>query len=356
MSTMETRACQKFIPLEQREIFSVGKSEGFKFRLVSYNILAQAYVKREQFPHSPSACRKWKTRSQAILNLLKSLGADICCLQEVDEYDSFYKENMDSHGYDSIYLQRTGKKPDGCGIFFKNNIAELVLEEKIDYNDLVEIVQDDALTGGEKDTNTEATEKDMAGNCGDSNDPRIRLKRDCVGIMVAFRLKDPSHHVVIVANTHLYWDPNWADVKLAQAKYLLSRLAQFKTTVSKNFECSPSVVVAGDFNSTPGDKVYEYLTSGTSPTGELPDCVEDVPIALRSVYATVRGEPLFTNYTPGFTGTLDYIFLSTSSVITPVSYLELPDPDSKDIVGGLPNYHHPSDHLPIGVEFEVASS
>ena len=40
---------------------------------------------------------------------------------------------------------------------------------------------------------------------GDPNDPRVRLKRDCVGIMAAFRLKKPFHHVVIVANTHLYW-------------------------------------------------------------------------------------------------------------------------------------------------------
>ena len=40
---------------------------------------------------------------------------------------------------------------------------------------------------------------------GDPNDPRVRLKRDCVGIMAAFKLKDPFHHVVILANTHLYW-------------------------------------------------------------------------------------------------------------------------------------------------------
>lgn len=40
---------------------------------------------------------------------------------------------------------------------------------------------------------------------GDPNDPRVRLKRDCVGILAAFKFKDPSHPVVIVANTHLYW-------------------------------------------------------------------------------------------------------------------------------------------------------
>lgn len=40
---------------------------------------------------------------------------------------------------------------------------------------------------------------------GDPNDPRVRLKRDCVGILAAFKFKDPSHHVLIVANTHIYW-------------------------------------------------------------------------------------------------------------------------------------------------------
>ncbi|KAE8637330.1 hypothetical protein CSA_000001 [Cucumis sativus] len=72
--------------------------------------------------------------------------------------------------------------------------------------------------------------------------------------MAAFKLGQPFHHVVILANTHLCWDPEWADVKLAQAKYLLSRLARFKSLVAEKFECTPSVLLAGDFNSTPGDK------------------------------------------------------------------------------------------------------
>ncbi|GFZ16257.1 DNAse I-like superfamily protein [Actinidia rufa] len=470
---------------------------------------------------------KWKTRSRAILNLLKSLEPEFFCLQEVDEYDSFYEGNMESHGYASIYIQRSGKKPDGCGIFYKHDNAELILEEKIEYNDLVNSVQDgtsfwvdkdnDVLASGNKDTEhlslqlaelvleekikcndlvnsiqdktTSRVDKDndalACGNKdtvqkdglqqkvtdrhhGDPNDPRVRLKRDCVGIMGAFKLKDPSHHVVIVANTHLYWDPNWADVKLAQAKYLMARLAKFRTLVSDKFECRPSVFVAGDFNSTPGDKlcgekaassanlcttefasdnktvavdivilspkesckvvanlpenresallsrklvgnsppissetrsqqsiadggygclagaslghgwcdgggkqshhgrrraeiegrererrVYQYLISGSSSMGPSQECLEDLPIPLCSVYALTRGEPPFTNCTPGFTGTLDYIFFSPSDDIKPVSYLEIPEPGSPDVIGGLPNYHHPSDHLPIGAEFEV---
>ena len=113
-------------------------------------------------------CRRWKARSHAILSVLKKLQADFFCLQvcscqlssfeflvrnletlllmrpnyilvihwtvstrqvvnivtyfsqEVDEYDSFYRKNMESLGYSGIYIQRTGqRKRDGCAIFFK---------------------------------------------------------------------------------------------------------------------------------------------------------------------------------------------------------------------------------------------
>ncbi|KAH1234606.1 Carbon catabolite repressor protein 4 4 [Glycine max] len=148
-------------------------------------------------------------------------------------------------------------------------------------------------------------------------------------------------------------DPEWADVKLAQAKYLLSRLAKFKTLISDRYECIPEVILAGDFNSMPGDMVYRYLVSGNPSSNLMPDCLEESPIPLCSVYASTRGEPPFTNYTPDFTGTLDYILFSPSDHIKPISFLELPDSDAADIVGGLPNFIYPSDHLPIGAEFEI---
>lgn len=80
---------------------------------------------------------------------------------------------------------------------------------------------------------------------------------------------------------------------------------------------------------------------------------DKLPIPLSSVYGFIGGEPEFTNCTPGFTGTLDYILFTPAGDVKPCSYLELPAVDSPDVDGGLPNYYHPSDHLPIGVEFEV---
>ncbi|CAM8886209.1 unnamed protein product [Rhodiola kirilowii] len=348
-----------FIPLQQTDLItSITKPSASKFRVASYNLLAQVYVKSSLFPHSPRSCLRWKNRSQALLTVLKSLGADILCLQELDEYDSFYKTNIEGLGYSSIYIQRNGEKRDGCGIFYNTNIVEMVLEERIEYNDLVHTIKDATSTpdGGPASSTKVPSQKDVRADRGDPSDPRVRLKRDCVGIMAAFRLKDPSHHLVVVANTHIYWDPEWADVKLAQVKYLLSRLDTFKNLVADKFECDPSVIVTGDFNSTPGDKVYQYLTSGDPSSASHPQCLDELPIPLCSVYAHTRGrEPTFTNCTPDFTNTLDYIFFSLSGRIKPVSFLELPELNSEDVTGCLPNLHHPSDHLPIGADFEVMS-
>ncbi|XP_043695021.1 carbon catabolite repressor protein 4 homolog 4 isoform X2 [Telopea speciosissima] len=366
MSSPELPLCPKFKSLENEENNIRVNSDGFRFRVVSYNILAQVYVKSSYFPHSPSPCLKWKARSQAILTVLKSLDADFLCIQELDEYDSFYEQNMKSLGYSGIYVQRSGQKRDGCGIFHKGNSAEMVLEEKIEYNDLVDSVKNgttvsvnrtsDALVGGNEEFVPHAEgspPKNGLSHTVDPNDPHVRLKRDCVGLMAAFKLRDPSNHFVIVANTHLYWDPEWIDVKIAQAKYLLFRLAQFKKIVSNKFDCTPSVILAGDFNSTPGDMVYQLLISGNSSAIPVPEHSEEAPIPLSSVYAFIGGEPPFTNCTPDFTNTLDYIFFSPTEGLRPVSFLELPGPESCDVIGGLPNHHHPSDHLPIGTDFEI---
>lgn len=97
-------------------------------------------------------------------------------------------------------------------------------------------------------------------------------------------------------------------------------------------------------------QVYNYLVSTNL------ESTDEARIKLRSLYAVNGGEPEFTNYTPGFTGTLDYIFLSDGSSIKPTSLLSLPRRDSTDVQGGLPNFQHPSDHLPIGADFLVVSN
>eukprot|EP00249_Psilotum_nudum_P005767 c19190_g1_i1 orf=281-1489(-) len=361
----------KFAPVGENASSGDFEKELAAIRVISYNILAQAYVKSSLFPHSPSPALRWKARSQAILQRLLSFNADFLCIQELDEFESFFKRQLDNQGYGSLYAKRPGKKYDGCGIFFRHERFELLWSEVIDYNDLVPVGNEGSLSSksaahvqNEGSLNTEGIsleEQTVGEDTRDLNDPRVRLKRDCVGVIGAFRVVDRSQNLIILANTHLYWDPDLADVKLAQAKYLVSCVCDFKETVAREFCCTPPLIICGDFNSTPGDKVYNYLTSG-SEERLLPNVSEGIdfnalpercPLALYSLYAFVKEEPVFTNFTPDFTGTLDYLFFSSLDHLRPKSVLELPLPSSPDICNGLPNYNHPSDHLPIGGDFSL---
>ncbi|KAH0911086.1 hypothetical protein HID58_034407 [Brassica napus] len=315
---------------EADDMHSISKSDGIRFRLVS-----------------------WKARSHAILGVLKKLEADFFCLQ---------MSTIAFTGKTWTLWATLGfifREPDRGSVTVvqsSTSLAELVAKERIEYNDLLDSVKADSVQETETSNESKGDEhaKDSRKDSRDLNDPLVRLKRDCVGIMAAFKINKPFHHVVIVANTHLYWDPELADVKLAQAKYLLSRLDQFRTLISNEFECTPSLLLSGDFNSIPGDKVYSYLVSGNGKPAEAIEEEVEAPVPLCSAYEVTRGEPKFTNCTPGFTNTLDYIFFSPSDFIKPVSILQLPEPESPDVVGFLPNNHHPSDHLPIGAEFEIS--
>ncbi|KAE8723199.1 hypothetical protein F3Y22_tig00012634pilonHSYRG00003 [Hibiscus syriacus] len=87
-----------------------GQSHPIRFRLVSYYILAK----------------------------------------ELDEFDSFYKKSTEGLGYSGIYIQRSGQKRDGCGIFYNKNRAELLLEEMVEYNVLVPPIHDEASSSDKR--------------------------------------------------------------------------------------------------------------------------------------------------------------------------------------------------------------
>ncbi|GKA82637.1 hypothetical protein Tco_0789385 [Tanacetum coccineum] len=76
----------------------------------------------------------------------------------------------------------------------KHNTLELDIEEKIDYNDLAELILDESthVKLKEKALNSDTNgQKKNSQDHGDLDDPYVRLKRDCVAIMAAFKFKEP---------------------------------------------------------------------------------------------------------------------------------------------------------------------
>jgi hypothetical protein len=74
------------------------------------------------------------------------------------------------------------------------------------------------------------------------------------------------------------------------------------------------------------------------------------PMPLVSAYGSLLGqEPLFTNFTTGFIGTLDYVF--ANQMLEPLQVLTLPSEDDVRKEGFLPASAFPSDHLSLIAKF-----
>jgi CCR4-NOT transcription complex subunit 6 len=236
------------------------------------------------------------------------------------------------------------------------------------------------VTGTGTGTGTGTTSNDEK---DDERVPDARHVRDCVGVLALLRTKTDPRRTVLVANTHLFWDPTCADVKLSQAERLCAEVAHFmrehedKLSPGESVASTP-VIIAGDFNSVPGSEVHARMLRGIIPG------VEDgggVGRRLRSAYAAAAaagvvrsdpgsktmmietgetgteelkpaptrpetGEPAHTNVTPGFTDCIDYVFVSDGVDVTAAE----PLPAIEHLGEGLPNENHPSDHLPVTVD------
>ena len=171
---------------------------------------------------------------------------------------------------------------------------------------------------------------------------------------------------------HLHWDPSFRDVKLVQTSMLTDELQRVisvyanlppRHPIHAYYQQNPSrlpLLVVGDFNSMPDSGVYEFMTRGTV-TKDHEDFLNHSyynsdsnvthKLQLKSSYANI-GELNFTNYTPTFKGTIDYIWYSTQG-ISVTGLLGNLDPAYMTKQVGFPNWHHPSDHIPIMVEVRL---
>lgn len=251
--------------------------------LASYNILASVYCSESFCPHCPDWARHWNYRRDNILRDLTNMNADIICLQEVqfEHYKDFIKPELEKRNYSALYKQKTRDgledKIDGCAIFYKADKFDLISNEEINFNDLAR----------ESFQNSFVEVK--------------RLLHDNIAQIAHFRYKFPGDSLsdIVVANTHIFWDPEYPDVKLWQTYKLLQRL--------ENYNPYP-IILCGDFNSTLQSAVYCLLTESCVPSSNHEVNVDPLKIlqpllplkhslTLKSAYKTVLGNEPQTNYT-----------------------------------------------------------
>lgn len=337
-------------------------SSPIRFRVVSYNILAELYATRQAYPYCDSWSLSWPFRKRMILQEIEAAAGDVVCLQEVqmDHFDQHLNPSLTEMGFDGIFKAKSRDsmgqygKVDGCATFWRRTKFVMVENYSIEFNELarrgaMELGLDEAE--GRKYLN--------------------RLSRDNIAQIVVLEVLTPSgkanRQQVCIANTHLYSNPQRPDVKLWQCLSLVRELEQFLT------QRDLALLLCGDFNSEPDSAVYEFLSDGQlnrphpeleqqgqqHPVHVLPD-LQDIyhSLNLSSSMGSVMGaEPLFTNYTANFKGTLDYIFYSNQRLyVTAANNLPSAQELQFSSGEGLPSACYPSDHLLLCCDVAIASS
>ena len=90
---------------------------------MSWNILAQQFSKKQHWKLAEPRFLKAGYRRPLLLKQIEAAEPDVLCLQECDDFAGFWKKQLAAHGYESVYQQRNGKKPDGCCIAFSQRFA-----------------------------------------------------------------------------------------------------------------------------------------------------------------------------------------------------------------------------------------
>ncbi|KAH9410604.1 putative endonuclease/exonuclease/phosphatase [Ordospora pajunii] len=298
-----------------------------------FNILSNVYASR--LTYAPSWVINPEFRREGVLQEIVLYNVDILCLQEIELYSffDFYKEQLEMRcSYDSIIYPRgrvknvaEKKSVDGCAIFWRRSKFRLIAQFPIDFYQ--KMAQDAKF-----------------------EENRMLLdrygKKDNVAI--AALLEKTNGQQVLVVNTHIFWDPEYPDIKLLQTILLIEEIQRIKSRYPNAF-----VIMQGDFNSLRCSSVYKSVTTQQIDTADFGDmkCYQDIckdatGLGMKDAYASQDLE--FTNFTPQFKDVIDYIFygdgLTLTSVLSPV------DNEYTEKVVGLPSIHFPSDHVFLGAK------
>lgn len=132
-------SCPVPLPPPDREWITVEADNGLSqetapesFTLLCYNILCEWYAGSSTYPYTPGWALAWEYRKELILQEVMGCGADVICLQEVDEdqYNDTFLANLAKEGYEGAFFQKTRartmgseekKRVDGCATFWKSN-------------------------------------------------------------------------------------------------------------------------------------------------------------------------------------------------------------------------------------------
>ncbi|KAI0094767.1 Endonuclease/exonuclease/phosphatase [Irpex rosettiformis] len=229
---------REWLRLDQTRRSPDSDCSSVRIKVMTWNLLAQTLVRRELFPVSD--CLKGSQREHMLFNEILSHGADICCLQELDQKQKIFPV-LDRAGYS--YVFKAGpKKKHGSLIAFRKDIFTETFNHTIEYD--LQTVRSQEL---EEADETPLGERAARGSSFFTKN---------IGNLVALKRNGTKKDGVIVATTHLFWHPRYTYERARQVGILFREVEYFRQTL----DCSHwPCIVAGDFNFSPDDPAYSLL-------------------------------------------------------------------------------------------------
>ncbi|GBG76837.1 hypothetical protein CBR_g23053 [Chara braunii] len=277
---------------------SLFAERGDSFVFMSYNILAGSLAEehsRELYSRVHPDFLAWPNRRKNILKEMVFVQGDVVCLQEVDKFDELENE-LGKMGYQGTHRSRTGNHSDGCAVFWKtkkfkmqkteviefielglrDNVAQLAVLESIagrsggrgkhekasvEYvgNEEDDEEGDDCLlvTGLKVSARDVRSEDDLLiwskgrkEGRGGEEPPEQQQRR---------RRRKRRKKIVVVGNIHVLFNPKRGDVKMAQIRTLIERARELASSFGNDVDVA--VVLAGDFNCSPGSPLYQFISN-----------------------------------------------------------------------------------------------
>ncbi|VIO91797.1 Uncharacterized protein BM_BM5395 [Brugia malayi] len=353
---------------ERQATFCQEHANSGNIRVISYNVLANLYLDlklRQEDLHFPYCAKEYQNydyRYPILLREIPGYQADIIFLQEVDErfWLRFLPDVMSSHGYDCYFKKKGMKVNEGLVVCFRRKQFRCLESHNMWLPDLLN-------TG----TYPENTDIIRLLKSNDELNAMFVSKPAVIQVLVldSSSLFAKESGILLLANTHLYFDPRFEIIKILQALLCARWIVRVATNyANRNPKAKLHILFAGDFNSTPDGAVYHLLSTGNISVksdclaySQYPKIYGDVNFTIQPSFPSFNlnlinlgDETQFTNYTrhyryngqiAGFEGCLDYIWGSANVKIQKV--IPVPPKELAKKYVALPSKISPSDHLPL---------
>ena len=128
------------LPVDEKRFFAHAHGDRTTLSVLSYHVLAQCHTHAQ--PYCSPHLLNWSRRRRAQLDEILGYGADVVCLQDVDNYDEWWRPQLSVAGYDLVHKRRTTRRrprEDGVLIAWRRAAFQLFRSEDLELNAAAEL-------------------------------------------------------------------------------------------------------------------------------------------------------------------------------------------------------------------------